>query len=153
MECTYLLGQLLITSACSSKPARRGVAFCAAHVKVWLCLSYSWKTRPVISSLTLLGWGRNTRVKVSRTYIAKWQAYSKRHGSGLKKDHFIAKRTEGNIDYDAHYFSWKTLYKFNHNNFRRKNEGANQIQLRILGFRVWFRKKKLLWLTLLVPAN
>jgi len=28
------VGHLLITSACSSKPARRGVAFCAAQVKV-----------------------------------------------------------------------------------------------------------------------
>jgi len=69
MECRYLVGHLLITSACSSKPERRGVAFCAVQVKVWLCLSYSWKTRPVISRLTFLGWGRNTQVKVSQTSI------------------------------------------------------------------------------------
>ncbi len=69
MECRYLLGHLLITSACSSKPARRGLAFCAAQVKVWLCLSISWKTRQVISRSVFLGWGGNTRVKVSRTWI------------------------------------------------------------------------------------
>jgi len=33
MAYRYLLGHLLITSACSSKPARRGAVFCSAQVK------------------------------------------------------------------------------------------------------------------------
>jgi len=54
MTCRCLLGHLLITFACSSKPARRGEAVCAVQVRVawdilgkqdWLFLDQAFRLR------------------------------------------------------------------------------------------------------------
>ena len=72
MNFRSLLGHLLITFAFQANLQKGESRLCCA---VTGDLRYSCKTRPVISRSSFFGWGRNTRVVCSQTYVSQLKYY------------------------------------------------------------------------------